>query len=342
MAPIEVETNRVGVHTASMQIQEVTAEYLNGAEASLWQSNVWKDNQEALGRDVRMYSNCHPEDIQRMTALIVIDRTKFGLTTWDIPRGPVCSSNVTKKDQEAFIQFLINESKKAGAISITFSPEEPIEALEQCSKPSGRHIYPEATRIVDLTKSEEEILSQMKQKGRYNIRLAERSAVSGQRSEDASLFHKLVQATSKRDAFIPHSLGHYQKFLELPGSFLLIATKDDTPIAGLIGVIHGDTGIYYYGASSYKHRSLMAPYLLQWEAMKYCKSQGCSQYDLFGIAPPDSPPDHPWSGITNFKEKFGGNVITYPKEHQIIHRPYAKHMLDLARRVRGSCTLTKS
>jgi lipid II:glycine glycyltransferase (peptidoglycan interpeptide bridge formation enzyme) len=102
-----------------------------------------------------------------------------------------------------------------------------------------------------------------------------------------------------------------------------------------MGVIWGNTGIYYYGASDYEHRALMAPYLLQWKAMKQCKEAGCTRYDLLGIAPPDAPEDHPWQGISRFKEKFGGEIITYPPERQIILRKLAHAGLRLKRKVMG-------
>jgi lipid II:glycine glycyltransferase (peptidoglycan interpeptide bridge formation enzyme) len=94
-------------------------------------------------------------------------------------------------------------------------------------------------------------------------------------------------------------------------------------------------GYYYYGASSYTHRALMAPYALQWAAMRYYKARGCATYDLLGIAPPDAPPDHPWQGISAFKEKFGGEVVMYPPEQEIVLRPIANWMLQWKRRILG-------
>ena len=114
-----------------------------------------------------------------------------------------------------------------------------------------------------------------------------------------------------------------------------MAYQREKPIAGLIGVIWEKTGIYYYGASSYEHRALMAPYLLQWEAMKYCKAQGCTQYDLLGIAPPDAGTDHPWQGISGFKEKFGGKVVMYPPEQMMVLRPVMQKLLTLKRKLLG-------
>ncbi len=107
------------------------------------------------------------------------------------------------------------------------------------------------------------------------------------------------------------------------------------PIAGLIGVIHGPAGIYYYGASSYASRALMAPYALQWEAIQHCKRNGCVSYDLLGVAPVHGGPDHPWAGISSFKEKFGGAFLTYPPEQQIVLKPFVLKLLLLKRKMLG-------
>jgi lipid II:glycine glycyltransferase (peptidoglycan interpeptide bridge formation enzyme) len=101
-----------------------------------------------------------------------------------------------------------------------------------------------------------------------------------------------------------------------------------------MGVTWNGTGIYYYGASSYEHRNLMAPYLLQWEAMRLCKKSGCDHYDLLGISAPDSV-DDPWAGISDFKRKFGGTVITYPPEQTLVLRPMVKRALGLKRKLLG-------
>ena len=214
--------------------------------------------------------------------------------------------------------------------------------------------------MIDLTKSEEEILAQMHQKGRYNIKVAEKHGVMIERSDDIDAFYALMTKTSERDRFGKHSKKHYETMLKhLPGAFLLIAFKDPPPpqeealglpavvrlrrtkagvegkksIAGLIGVIWKNQGIYYYGASSHTDRALMAPYALQWAAMRHCKASGCHSYDLFGIAPPSSNSDHPWAGISDFKAKFGGSIIEYPPEQEIVLQPNVRTLLQWKRRI---------
>ena len=83
-------------------------------------------------------------------------------------------------------------------------------------------------------------------------------------------------------------------------------------MAGIIATYDQETATYYYGASDIQYRKYMAPYLIHWHAIQDAKSVGITQYDLFGIAPPDEP-KHPWHGITSFKKKFGGKGVANGK-----------------------------
>lgn len=333
--PIPLHTRHMAIRllTQDEDLQRYTTWLQGHSEKTLWQSLEWKAYQEALGREIRIYVG---EDDGKITASaqVVIDRTTFGWTTWDVPRGPMFT------DVNAAIElldFLVQEAKKYKCLQVTFSSLQP--RTHPAFRISNRHEQPEATRIIDLTQSDEKILEQMKQKGRYNIKVAEKNGVTVEKSEDVVSFHELLQSTSERDAFGVHGLNHYEQFMKaLPGSFLLLAYAFEhkkKPIAGLMGVIWGSTGIYYYGASSYESRSLMAPYALQWAAMQYCKIAGCTQYDLLGVAPPDAADDHAWQGISAFKEKFGGELITYPREQIAILKPFAANVLKLKRKLLG-------
>lgn len=305
-------------------------------QGNLWQSVEWKMYQEKLGRETRVYVNDENGQI-RASALVVIDKTSFGFSVWDIPRGPLGIDN-EKLIIDNLLQTIKADAAQNKCLSIYFSPQTPILHSQLSIINSPRHEQPEATRILDLDLSEEELLAQMHQKGRYNIKVAQKNQVRVERSTDIDGYYALAQKTGGRDGFGIPSKRQLYAFLEhLPGSFLLLANTEgtDSPIAGLIGVMWGETGIYYYGASDYEHRALMAPYLLQWEAMKLCKQTGCTRYDLLGIAPPDAGPNHPWQGISGFKEKFGGAVITYPREQQVVLRPIMQTLLTMKRKIIG-------
>lgn len=303
-------------------------------DATLWQSLEWKTYQEALGRTVKIYAAFEANQIIA-SALVVIDATTGGFSTWDIQRGPLVAMKNEKLKIENLMEKILTDAKQNKCISVFLSPIRQLSIINY--QLSIRHEQPEATRILDISVSDEEILKQMHQKGRYNIKVAEKNGIRIEESSDVEAYAKLSSDTAKRDGFIGGSVKRYKAFLEnIPGSFLLLAYTSDhhSPIAGLIGVSHGKAGTYYYGASDYDHRALMAPYLLQWEAIKHCKKVGCQTYDLLGIAPPNTA-NHPWSGISDFKAKFGGDVILYPCEQEIVLRPVVRGILRLKRRVMG-------
>lgn len=246
---------------------------------------------------------------------------------------------------ENFLKHIAQQAIAEKCLSLFYSPIELILHSQFSILHSARTEQPPATRLIDLRQSDDEILAQMKQKGRYNIRLAEKHSVIVQQSTDIDTFVRLAAETARRDSFTAPPASRYQKFLEsLPGAFLLLAyqeqgTKNKEPIAGLLGVTWNGIGIYYYGASDYQYRNLMAPYLLQWEAIKLCKAAGCHTYDLLGIAKPASRNQQPlissWSGITRFKEQFGGIIVECASEQQILLRPWTHRLLHWKRKILG-------
>ena len=102
---------------------------------------------------------------------------------------------------------------------------------------------------------------------------------------------------------------------------LFLADYNGEVIAGGIFVYLDRWGIYYYGASVSSFRNVMAPYLIQWEAIKEAKKRGCKHYDFLGIAP-EGATHHPWAGVTDFKKKFGGRVTSYPQAREMVLRPF--------------------
>lgn len=306
-------------------------------QGSLWQSKEWKGYQEALGRQTRVYGAFQGQQMVAC-ALVVIDRTTGGLCTWDIAKGPLTKSE--EKDMHPLLVQIVEEAEADKAMILYFSPSKGATLdVGHCSmRDSDRCEQSPATRILDLTKTHEEILAQMHQKGRYNIKIAQRDGVTVRPGtpSDIDAFYGILRATGARDVFTISQKSHYARFLtNLPNSFFLLAEHEGTPIAGFIGVCWNGTGYYYYGASDHAKRALMAPYLLQWEAMKICKERGCARYDLLGIAPVGSGPDHAWAGISSFKEKFGGEVIAYAQEQQVMIRPFLWNLLKLKRRILG-------
>ncbi len=324
----------VRILTSGDDLTRYSAWVRSHPQGSLWQSVEWKDFQESLGRQVRIYVEEEGDHIAA-SALVVIDRTTFGLQTWEIPRGPLVREK-RKEKREKLLEKVMEDAKSEYGLTIFLSPPDSLSTFH--FPLSSRTVHPEATRIIDLSLSDDQLLAAMKPKGRYNIGLAQKHGVHVALSGDVHAYAELANQTARRDGFRGHAEAFYAHFLhDMPGSFLLLAEHQKKPIAGLLGVVWNGKGIYYYGASGNAHRELMAPYLLQWQAMRHCREQGCTTYDLFGIAPAPttSTSSHPWSGVSEFKAKFGGTVINYPPEQEVTLRPVMKGLLGFKRRILG-------
>lgn len=172
------------------------------------------------------------------------------------------------------------------------------------------------TVIVDLQAGEEEILAKMKSKTRYNIRLSGRKGVTVRKGgrEDLDLWYEMARETAHRDRITLHAKSYFETlFLEAentPGTSVtpLFAEADGEALAALIVTIQGRSATYHFGASKSDKRNYMPTFALQWEAIRYAKTAGCSRYDLLGI-PPSDDPKHPLHGLYRVKTGFGGEVI---------------------------------
>lgn len=204
---------------------------------------------------------------------------------------------------------------------------------------------PRQTFILDLGKSEAELLAAMHPKTRYNINLAQKKGVVVKEEKNIEIFWKLNQETIKRGQFKSHNKDYYAKMLEMDICRQLIAYYNEKPVASNILIIFNNTGTYLHGASTAERKELMAPYWLQWEGIKLAKKLDCKNYDFWGVAPPASGADkicfhgycwnknHPWSGITRFKAGFGGEYRKYPQACDIILRPWQYRMYKLIHKI---------
>ena len=192
-------------------------------------------------------------------------------------------------------------------------------------------VQPSKTIILDLKKSEEELLSAMHPKTRYNIRLAEKKGVTVREAGAAEfeIFWNLMQETTGRDGFRAHGKEYYRKMLEVsphPAPPLIrggneregykvklyFAEYKDEILAAGIFVFYGDTVTYLHGASTHEHKEIMAPYALHWQMIKLAKKLGYAKYDFYGID------EQKWPGVTRFKRGFGSSEVDYPGCYDVI------------------------
>ena len=280
---------------------------------SFLQSKEWFDFQKSLGREVFLYER------GGVKAGIIKLPLPFKKSYLYLPHGPAMDFNRMTGgiDNEVrnFVHYLKDLAKKEKAIFIKAEPLNDSVAqflAKNKFKKSKKEIQPHKTIILDLLKSEEEILAAMHHKTRYNIKVAEKYNVLVQPSFDLDIFWKLMKKTAKRDKFSSHSKEYYEKLLNFFSDSseiktrLFLAYHQDQPVAGLILLLYGETGYYLHGASDYDHRSLMAPYLLHWSVINFLKKENFNNYDLWGI---DACR---WPGVSRFKLGWGGRTREYP------------------------------
>jgi lipid II:glycine glycyltransferase (peptidoglycan interpeptide bridge formation enzyme) len=179
---------------------------------------------------------------------------------------------------------------------------------------SAEQIQFKNTHIIDLSADEDKLMADMKAKTRYNVRLSKRRGVHIRLGGESDLktFYQLYNETSQRNAFLIRPPAYYldiwTQTLRAGRGHLLLAEVDGNPIAGLIMFHFKKTAWYMYGASSNQHRNLMPNFLLQWEAMRLAKQNGCTKYDMWG-APDRFDDSDPLWGVFRFKTGFGGQTM---------------------------------
>ena len=167
--------------------------------------------------------------------------------------------------------------------------------------------------LLDLRKSEDDLLAAMKHKTRYNIRLAARKGVQVRQGEIAELpmLYKMYAETAVRDGFVIRHEDYYLKtwreFLEADMAKILIAKIESQPVAALILFHFNGTARYMFGMSTENAREWMPNHLLQWEAMRLAKQLGCHTYDMWGAPEVFDESDSMW-GVFRFKEGFNGTT----------------------------------
>jgi len=225
------------------------------------------------------------------------------------------------------------------------------------------YMHSETMWILPLNKTEDELLAQMRKTTRYLIRKATKDGIMIEKRTDPKAvddFYKLFEETVKRENFTPfskkfirdefetfHKTGNAiflfarkkseirnpksqinsndQNVLDFENSNLDIVSDLDISasnlyLASALVVFTNSTAFYHQGASI--HSKYPAPYLLQWEAIKEAKKRGCQFYNFWGILKPGRTPKA-WSGLTLFKQGFGGQELNYlPTQDFVISPKY--------------------
>lgn len=282
-------------------------------ETSFLQSNEWQEFQASLGRESFRWQNL----------LFIRMRLPLGKTFLYCPRAEIGQKQF--KSAQQFLNDLAPQIRDTD-IFIRVEPVDNFKIQDVFSAPATQ---PKITTILDLSHSEEQILSKMKQKTRYNLNLAKKNLiqVSIENNINERDFHRfwlLMDQTSQRNNFNLHPKEYYLKMLTVLGenklSYFIEAELKDDLLSAMILIIYEKQAIYLHGCSNSKLRQLMAPYLMHWEAIKFAQSRGCKIYDFWGIKMPKNQNREnvkELEGVTRFKLGFGGEIIYYPDSFEI-------------------------
>jgi lipid II:glycine glycyltransferase (peptidoglycan interpeptide bridge formation enzyme) len=231
------------------------------AGAHLLQSGAWGELKSAFGWQVlRWIDNLHNATCG---AQLLFRHLPLGYSVAYIPRGPVPGKAQDFVDWNQLLPELDQICRAHRAIFLRIEPDHWEHELQPSAPPPGmvlsRHsIQPPRTILIDLSSSEDVIIQRMKQKTRYNIRLAEKKGVTVYPTNDLAAFYGLMTATGGRDGFGVHSLEYYQKAYDLfapsGNCQLLQADFEGQPLAALMVFYYGERAWYLYGASSDEHR----------------------------------------------------------------------------------------
>jgi lipid II:glycine glycyltransferase (peptidoglycan interpeptide bridge formation enzyme) len=311
------------------------------------QSWFWGEILQEEGKNIERLAIVENEETIAQ-AQVVYHNLPFGWKYAFCPKGYILK--ISKQFlifNESIYQAITEYLKNKKCIFFRFEPNNVKYLMHDTKKTIN--INPRATVVLDLSKTEEELLGGMHQKTRYNIKLAEKKDLRVENKKDLESFVSLSQKTGARDGFKLHDQKHYNLVISSSTTYQLNILKQNKLLAIGIFIACGDTFTYLYGASDYQYRQFMAPYLLQWEGIKLAKQMGYKFYDFFGIAPSLSlkhkntralkqdnyeyDKKHQYAGITRFKIGFGGIIKESPGTFDIVLLSFNYNIYKILRKI---------
>jgi len=328
---------------------EHTINIADHSDAHIWNSHIshplqsweWGEFRKKMGIDVvrlilkktTVISQCwevtfHP-----------IPFTPF--TIGYFPKGPTPDSHMIKE--------LIKLGKQKNALFIQLEPNIENNSNFDLStytriahlKPAHHPLFTKYTFILDLTKSEEELLKNMHNKTRYNIRLAQKHGVVIKEDSSDTAFMaylQLSEETTQRQGFYAHNRTYHQTMwnsLKQNGvAKLFTATYNNEILTAWIIFCLNDTIYYPYGASSRNHREVMAPNLMLWELIRWGKKHGFQKFDLWGAIGPNPDIHDSWYGFHRFKEGYNPTLIEYKGSYDLIIHPFLYTLYCISNTIR--------
>ena len=268
------------------------------------------------------------------------------------PKGPVADSAASYAEA---LQWLERQARAQRAVWLKVDGDarlggpEPLADARATLKARGWRYSPNQVQFrntlhTDLRHTDDELLAAMKQKWRYNIRLAEKRGVAIRRAtpQEATLLYDMYAETGKRDGFIIREPEYYYDAWRTLKAVAFVAEHAGAarPLAALVLFRFAKRAWYFYGMSRAEGREHMPNYLLQWQAMRWARDNGCAVYDWWG-APEHLDEQDPMWGVYRFKEGFGAHFVEGLgawdfAPSPMLYNVYVRWMPAVWRLVRGS------
>lgn len=274
----------------------------------------------------------------------------FGRSILYFPEIPLdLDHGIPFNDQAIYISRSDDDKPPKGRIFTRFeflefwTPEHANKLVHAGLVKAFEDVQPEYRQWVLLDKSEEELLNDMKPKGRYNINVAHKHNLKigwGISDKSIQTLFDLYSQTAKRADFQGRDLSYFQRLArtleENKAGDIIIVSKNNEPLSALLLSFYGGVCSYLYGGSG-GDRSLMAPYLAHWESIKLAKKKGMAVYDLLAIAP-EGNENHPHAGLTRFKTQFSGQSVRLLGSWDLVHSRFWYTMYRFVERRRRKTT----
>lgn len=236
------------------------------------------------------------------------------------PDGPVLpwdNCRLATQGLELLREHVEAIAEELGIMALRIAPRlsKPKPDLLQGFAAAPLDLTEKKTIYLDLSPEPEELLNQMKPKGRYNIRLAQRKQVTIREENTPSAareFYSVMQTVSLRDGFSIEPFSFFITLLDslCPSGMLKVffAEHEDDVLGALLMLSFGERSTYLYGGTTNVKRNFMGGYLLQWAAINAAKNSGARIYDFWGYDG-NAAPESSYAGFSRFKRQFNGEAI---------------------------------
>ncbi len=198
----------------------------------------------------------------------------------------------------------------------------------------------ELAGVLDLKKTEEEILTGMRQRLRRALRKAEKNNITVETSTDPEKLHEFYQIqlqTAGRHGFVSFSEDFLKKqfaaFAETGNAVLYTARHEGEVLAQNFMIFYGNEASYHYGVSTELGTKLSGAPLLHMQAMRDARARGVMRYNFWGIVDEEDT-SHRFYGVSVFKRGFGVDELRYVPAHDLVIKPFAYRLTKLVETAR--------